>query len=102
MIGGMAVTPMFNPVTILAEIKRIAEDSGNIVLLAHGWKRSRQRRITRPQIEACIRKGYVEEGPFVNPHGNWQVTMCRRVAGEEVRCVIAVDLPSKILVITTY
>ena len=98
----MTVLPIFNHVTILTEIKRIAEDSANIVLLHHGKQRARQRRITRPQIEACIRKGYVEEGPFVNPHGNWQVTMCRRVAGEEVRCVIAVDPPKKILVITTY
>ena len=98
----MTALPIFNRVTILTEIKRIAEDSGNIVLLSHGRMRSRQRRITRPQIEACISKGYVEEGPFVNSHGLWQVTMCRRVAGDEVRCVIAVDLPSKILVITTY
>ncbi|CAB5162078.1 Protein of unknown function DUF4258 [uncultured Caudovirales phage] len=93
---------MFNPVTILSEIKRIAADSGNIVLIKHGKQRSRQRQITRPQIEGCIRKGHIEEGPFLNSHGNWQVTMCRQVAGEEIRCVVAVDFPSKILVITTY
>jgi len=98
----MTVLPMFNAVTILREIKRLAEDSGNIVLIAHGRKRSRQRHITRPQIECCVRKGHIEEGPFLNVHGNWQVTMCRRVAGEEIHCVVALDLPSRVLVITVY
>jgi len=93
---------MFNAVTILREIRRIAEDSSNIVLVSHGRKRSKQRRISRPQIECCIRKGHIEEGPFLNMHGNWQVAMCRRAAGEEIHCVIAVDLPSRVLVITTY
>lgn len=98
----MTVTPMYNAVTILREIRRLAEDSGNIVLIKHGRQRSRERKITRPQIEGCVRKGNIKEGPFLNARGNWQVTMCRRMAGEEIHCVIALDIPSRLLVITVY
>lgn len=86
----------------LRQIRKIAEDSENILIVPHARKRGRQRSITRPQIEACVRKGTIQEGPFVNDKGNWQVTMYRHAAGEEVTCVIAIDWPSRLIVVTTY
>lgn len=83
-------------------IREIALDSGNIVIVSHAKKRGRQRRITRPQIEACIRKGTIQEGPFLNAYNNWQVTMYRHAAGEEMHCAVAIDWPSKLIVITVY
>ena len=86
----------------LKVIREIAADSDNIVIVSHARLRGRQRKITRAQIEACIRKGTIQEGPFMNGHGHWQVTMYRHAAGEELHCVVAIDWPSKAIVITTY
>lgn len=38
----------------------------------------------------------------MNDHGNWQVTLYRHAAGEEMHCVVAIDLPAKVIVITVY
>lgn len=90
------------PHLALKQIRQIASDSGNIIIVKHAKVRQRQRKITRPQIEACLRKGTVEEGPFLNAHGHWQVTLFRHAAGEELHCVVAIDWPSKAIVVTTY
>lgn len=86
----------------LTKIKELAADSANIVIIPHAAKRQKQRSITRLQIERCVQAGYIEEGPFVNSHGNWQVTMCHYSAGEEVSAVVAIDWPNKLIVITTF
>ena len=83
-------------------IKALAQDSANIVVVSHTAKRQKQRKITRRQIETCVRNGFIDEGPFMNDKGNWQVTMCHYSAGEEVTCVVAIDWPSRLIVITTY
>ncbi|MHB1104422.1 MAG: DUF4258 domain-containing protein [Devosia sp.] len=86
----------------LKKIKELAADSGNIVIISHTAKRQKQRNITRLQIERCVQAGYIDEGPFMNDKGNWQVTMCHYSAGEEVTAVVAIDWPNKLIVITTY
>lgn len=86
----------------LRMIRGLAQESENVVIVHHARLRGRQRRITRGQIEACVRKGSIQEGPFVNDKGNWQVTLFRHAAGEEVTCVVAIDWPSKLIVVTTY
>lgn len=53
-------------------------------------------------MELCILKGSIVEGPFLNQFGNWQVTIERRAAGEEVTCVVAIDWPNQLIVITSY
>jgi hypothetical protein len=83
-------------------IRILAADSDKIVVIKHAKKRGMQRRITRPQIERCVQKGTITEGPFVNPHGNWQVNLSRFTAGEQITCVVAIDWPSRLLVITTF
>ena len=89
-------------VSALRMIRELSEDTSKIVVLAHGKRRARERQITRRQIELCLQKGFITEGPFMNQHGNWQVTMCRQAAGEEVNCVVAIDWASCLLVITAY
>ena len=86
----------------LKMIREIAAESGNIVVIRHAKDRRRQRKISRSQIEACVRKGTIQEGPFMNSHGNWQVSMFRHAAGQELTCVVAIDWPSKVIVITTF
>jgi hypothetical protein len=86
----------------LRMIRQIAGDTNNIVVLPHGKKRGRQRKITRRQIELCVQRGSITEGPFVNQHGHWQVTLFRHAAGEEISCAVAIDWQSLVLVITTF
>jgi cell division ATPase FtsA len=83
-------------------IRLLAADTRNIVVLAHGKQRMRQRAISRPQIERCIQKGVVSEGPFVNLKGQWQANMTRYAAGEEITCVVAIDWVTRLIVITTF
>ena len=63
-------------------IKALATDSKNILVVEHAKLRQRQRHITRPQIERCIQKGVITEGPFLNAHGHWQVNLTRYAADE--------------------
>lgn len=83
-------------------IRMLAADSNNIVVIKHAQKRRSQRNITRPQIERCIQKGTITEGPFVNSHGNWQVNLSRFTAGEQITCVVAIDWPARLIVVTTF
>lgn len=86
----------------LKMIRGLAADSDRIVVISHAMKRQAERKITRRQIETCVRTGYIAEGPFLNDHNNWQVTMRCYSAGEELACVVAIDWPSQLIVITTF
>lgn len=66
------------PTKVLAAkmVRELAEDGRpKIVIIGHSRKRVKQRNISRPQIEACIQKGSRIEGPFLNEHHNWQMTI---------------------------
>ncbi|HET6941176.1 MAG TPA: DUF4258 domain-containing protein [Sphingomicrobium sp.] len=91
-----------NRADALRKIREIAVQTDKIIVVAHAMKRAQQRGVTRRQIELCVQKGTIQEGPFLNEHNNWQVTLFRHAAGEELICVVAIDWPSKALVITTY
>ena len=96
------VVPMkMRPATALRMIRKLAADSDRIVIVNHAAKRQRERSITRKQIEFCMQSGFIAEGPFMNDFGNWQVTLCCRHAGDELTCVVAIDWPSQLIVITT-
>jgi hypothetical protein len=86
----------------LQVIRKIAADSKNIIVIAHGKARARQRQFTRMQIERCVRKGTVSEGPFMNVHGNWQVNLTSHAAGEEITCVVAIEWAARVIVITVF
>lgn len=81
----------------LTEIRALAETSANIVILEGPKRKAKLRGITRPQVESCIRKGTIDEGPFQNERGDWQVTLYRHAAGEEMKVVIILK-DGKILV----
>ncbi len=51
-------------------VRLIAADTDNIVVIPYGRRRAQQRNITRRQIELCVQKGTITEGPFLNQHGN--------------------------------
>lgn len=79
----------------------MAADTARIVVVRpHGTDAMKKRRVTRPQVEQCLQKGSISEGPFMNQHGNWQVNMYRHAAGEELTCTVAIDWGERLLVIT--
>lgn len=77
------------PVPTLSEIREIASDTDNIQTHLPGpARKARHRNITRRQIELCCQRGTIEEGPFLNERSDWQVTLFRHAAGEEMRFVV--------------
>jgi hypothetical protein len=86
----------------LKVVRLIAADTDNIVVIPYGRWRAQQRKITRRQIELCVQKGTIVEGPFFNQHGNWQMNFYRHAAGEEVTCVVAIDWATRVLVINAF
>jgi hypothetical protein len=83
-------------------VRLIAADTGNIFVIPYGRRRAQQRDITRRQIELCVQRGTIVEGPFLNQHGNWQMNLYRHAAGEEVTCVVAIDWATRVLVINAF
>lgn len=86
----------------LRMIRELARDSDNIVVVPHAKARQKQRRISRRQIELCVLKGIICEGPFMNQHGHWQVSLERRAAGEEITCAVAIEWASRLIVVTVF
>ena len=91
-----------SPADALKVVRILAADTANIVIINYGKKRAKQRKITRRQIELCVQKGTVAEGPFVNQHGNWQLNLCRHAAGEQITTVVAIEWLTRVLVINTF
>lgn len=86
----------------LRVVRALAADTKNIFIIKHAKLRQRQRLITRPQIERCVQKGVVTEGPYLNAHGHWQMNLTRYAAGEEITCVVAIEWVRRVIVITTF
>lgn len=82
----------------LKMIRELAADTERIVVIRYAQKRG----IPRRQIERCVQKGNITEGPFRNAKGNWQVNLYRRAAGEELTCVVVIDWATKVLVINAF
>ncbi|MCW5748866.1 MAG: DUF4258 domain-containing protein [Alphaproteobacteria bacterium] len=82
------------------KVREYATDSGNVFVVAHARRRMAERGITLPQILEALRKGIVVEGPTLNAHRNWQATIRRFAAGEEIEVVAALD--RGVIVITVY
>lgn len=88
------------PSDALRHVQDISRDSNNIVIVQHAKSRMRQRKVSRRQVELCVQKGTICEGPFLNARGNWQVNLFRHAAGAEVTCVVAFDWPSRLIIVT--
>jgi hypothetical protein len=97
------VVPLeLSPASALRIIREIARDTRNIIVIGHGRERGGQRGITRRQMERCVQMGTITEGPLFNLKGNWQVNLYRHAAGEEVTCVVAIEWPSRLLIISAF
>lgn len=83
-------------------IREIAAISDRIVILPHAKTRQRQRKVTRRQIELCLQRGTIQEGPFLNTRGDWQVNLFRHAAGEELTCTVVIEWATKLIVVTVF
>lgn len=91
-----------SPADALKVVRVLAADTANIVIINYAKRKTKQRKITRRQIELCVQKGTVVEGPFVNQHGNWQLNLCRHAAGEQITTVVAIEWITRVLVINAF
>ena len=97
------LVPMpLNDANALKLLREIAADSSRVVVLKHAAARMAKRHITLPMVLDCLRGGSVEEPPALDQHGNWKLTVWRRVAGKDLRVAAAIDLPHRVVVITVY
>ncbi len=83
-------------------VRVIATDTDRIVVISYENTKSKKRKISRRQIELCVQKGTIAEGPCVNSHGHWQMNLSRHAAGEQVICIVAIDWATKVLVINSF
>jgi hypothetical protein len=86
----------------LRMIRELSADSQNIVVIGHAKKRRHQRRVSRRQIELCVQRGTITEGPFLNQKGHWQVNLYRHAAGEELTCTVAIEWATRLIVVTVF
>lgn len=82
---------------------QIASKSANVIFTDHAVKQMKKRKITRPQIINCLKKGQITESPCLDHHGMWKVTIERYASGENVGCAVAIDnSKQKSIVITAF
>jgi hypothetical protein len=91
-----------SPADATKVVRALATSTANIVLLEHAKRRTKERKITRRQIELCVQRGAIAEGPFLNPRGHWQLNMQRHAAGEQITVVIAIEWAIRLLVISAF
>lgn len=72
----------------IAEMREIAADSKRVIWLCTPRRKAAKRGITMKHIETCIQKGTFVEGPFKNERQDWQATVQRHAAGEEMKVVV--------------
>jgi hypothetical protein len=84
-------------------LSQIAVKSSNVIFTDHAVSQMKRRKITRPQIISCLRKGLITEAPYLDHHGLWKVRVERYASGENVGCAVAIDnSKQKSIVITAF
>ena len=86
----------------LALVRELAKDSGNVVFTDHARIRMRQRQVTPKAVIGCLLRGAIVEGPALDVKGTWELAMQRMGAGRKLNVGFAIDLPSRLIIITVY
>jgi len=88
----------------LKVVRLLAADTANIVVHPYGARRAKERRppITRRQIELCVQRGTIVEGPSLSPFGKWKMNFYRHAAGEQITCVVEIEWATKLLIINAF
>lgn len=80
--------------------RELAQDTKNIVPVAHCKQRMSERDVTMQHVLRCLRTGYVSEPPHRNQRGNWQFNLAHQTAGIEVEIGVVIDWPTRLLILT--
>ena len=91
-----------NDATALRVLREIAEDSARVIFTKHASQRMRQRKVSPVQVIACLQRGIIREPVALDLHGNWKLTVSHRVAGRDLNVAVAIDVPSRAIVITVF
>lgn len=89
-----------SPDMALREVRKLAESSENVVIVAHLLKWMDEHDITRRQVELCLQKGRVASAPFLNVNHNWELQIFRRCAGEELTCTVVIEWSRRLILVT--
>ena len=81
-----------------ARTRILAKDSANIAVTTHARERMVERGITDQDVQQALLRGSIVDGPFINAHGNWQATLGRQLAGQEVQVVVALERQDVIVI----
>jgi len=84
-------------------IRERAQSSLNIAPTRHALAQMRARKIDRLQVERCLQRGSITEGPYVPTNsrtGNWRCAVEARVSGDWVRVVVEIAEAALLEVIT--
>lgn len=91
-----------NDASALKLLRDIAQDSGRVIFTQHARLRMRQRKVTAVQVLACLQHGIIGEPVALDVHGYWKLTVTRRVAGKDLNVAVAIDVPSRAIIITVF
>jgi hypothetical protein len=94
------VPPRMTGQAFLRAIRELAAQSRNIFIVHHARRRMIQRGFTDEDVQQALLRGQIDEGPFRNNRDNWQATIRRMRAGEEIK-VVAI-LEDGVVVITVF
>jgi Domain of unknown function (DUF4258) len=83
-------------------VRELAKDSGNVIFKDHALKRMRQRHVTPKMVMDCLSRGAIVEGPALSMKGTWELAMQRMGGGQRLFVAMAIDLPSRLIIITVY
>lgn len=91
-----------SPHDLMNLVRKISEDTSNIILTDHAKERMKERNITFSHVLGCLRKGHVSEGPYQGLKGDWKCNLTRAVAGIDITVTVVVDEETKVIVITVF
>lgn len=72
-------------------LHRLRAAIDRIVITPHAKKQMKKRRITRFQVETCLKKGRVVEPAHLTIHGDWKATIEHCAAGDVVNVAVALE-----------
>jgi hypothetical protein len=83
---------------------RMLSEAGSVAIIStvHASRRKQERQIDTLEIQQCLQNGSIVEGPFQNAKGNWQCTVKRSRAGEELTVAVAIEGEERLVVLTAY
>jgi hypothetical protein len=91
-----------NDATALRLLREIAQDSARVIFTHHARQRMRQRKMSPIQVLACLQRGIASEPVSLDLHGNWKLTVSQRIAGKDLNVAVAIDVPSRAIIITVF